>query len=537
MAEANINEKELDLVTTTMSNKSVAQAGCNSFGLVTIEDDGNGNPVPVMCTGLLTELPSFSISPTYDLSPGKTVLDLYTDVFKKDEFDVAAVLMAASNSNYNNNAFEWQNVMQAGPMTRGMFKSVSYGDFSLKFKIYEQNTFGQSRIDEWKALLSKLATPSITAASSAKALLDNIQGALTILGDNGDAIVRELNKGRRHASTPNSVTKKIRLIDYKRHKSAELLEKFCNILNSSRTPDATSEISIEFDGFFETKITPGQAFKVYVPKFKVVKNGTATVSFINMTGLVWKEPALVNVSKLEGIIWSSRDDAYWFKCPNIGRSEPLEDFNESTFYGNVLNSQNKAEKFKDIFINFLGIKNFYDVLIEGKNTEQKAKYSVMELDLKNTVDTNTTRFRLEQTVNELWNLLQATEIPEAPTSFINRLAEHTENTLKNVNQFITSTGFLNNYGENRVYEDLNRHTRLGEKLWHLYIYYPWFFKKPITVCITDWSFTPSKQLQKDGKPAYHEIEIKCKMDQIPSRETWNKLFSDICYVSAELKED
>lgn len=83
MAEANLNTKELDLVTTTMSNKSVAQTGCNSFGLVTTVKNDAGNTVPIMCTGLLTELPSFSISPTYDLSPGKTVLDLYTDVFKK----------------------------------------------------------------------------------------------------------------------------------------------------------------------------------------------------------------------------------------------------------------------------------------------------------------------------------------------------------------------------------------------------------------------------------------------------------------------
>ena len=533
MAEANINKKELDLVTTTMSNKSVAQAGCNSFGLVTIEDDGNGNPEPVMCTGLLTELPSFSISPTYDLSPGKTVLDLYTDVFKKDEFDVAAILMAASNSN-NNNAFEWQNVMQAGPMTRGMFKSVSYGDFSLKFKIYEQNTFGQSPIDEWKALLSKLATPSIFATSSAKTLLDNIQGALTMLENNSVAIVDELNKGRLQASRPNNVTQKKRLIEYKRSKSKELLEKFCEILNTSaRTFDAASEISIEFDDFFESKMTPAQKYKVYVPKFKVVKNGIPTVSFINRPFYSQKFK-LVNDSKLE----ASRDDAYWFKCSNTGRSgEYLKDFNESAFYNKVLNGINTETKFKEIFLKFLAIDNFYNVLIDGKTTEQQAKYLGMGSDLKDATKTNNNHWRLVQTVNELWELLHATDIPEAPTSFINRLAEHTENTLNNVNQFIESTGFLNNYGENRVYEDMNRHTRIGEKLWHLYIYYPWFFKKPITVCITDWSFTPSKQLQKDGKPAYHEIEIKCKMDQIPSRETWDKLFSDICYVSAKLKED
>lgn len=116
--------------------------------------------------------------------------------------------MAASNTEYDAKAFEWQNLIQAGPMTRGMFKSVSYGDFSLKFKVYAQNAFGQSPIHEWKALLSKFAAPSVYASTSASALLDNIEGALTILGDNGQTISAELNKGRRGSVVQNESTKK-----------------------------------------------------------------------------------------------------------------------------------------------------------------------------------------------------------------------------------------------------------------------------------------------------------------------------------------
>ncbi len=534
MAEANLNIKELDLVTTTMSNKSVAQTGCNSFGLVTTDKDDAGNTVPIMCTGLLTELPSFSISPTYDLSPGKTVLDLYTDVFKKDEFDVAAVLMAASNTNYDAKAFEWQNLIQAGPMTRGMFKSVSYGDFSLKFKVYAQNAFGQSPINEWKALLSKFAAPSLYASTSASTLLNNIEGALSILGDNGETISAELNKGGLRHVEQNESTKRKKLVTWKMKQVYDLLNKFCGFLNGLFPAD----ISIEFMGYSGSAVTASSKSKTFVPIFKIVKTGnSATKSYINTDG------KMKNFEEIDkGLFFPDRKSVYWFRLPNGtvavnagNQGEYLQDFTESKFYKKTFPAaaaDNKS-KFKEFLINTLVKDYYFETLFKDKDDVQQAPYQGTYVKLLDGNKPGDERKILNEILDQIWAKLNAYDIEEDSGSFISNLAEHTENILDNVESFIDDCGFLNNYGKNRVYEELNSKTLIGEKLWHLYIYYPWLFNTPITVCITDWSFTPSKQLQADGTPVYHEVEIKCKMDQLPSRERWDDSFSVFCQIAAK----
>lgn len=538
MAEVNENIKELELVTTSMSNSTAAKSGCNSFALVTsVSDVGSSDVYPVMCTGLLTDLPSFSISPAYDLSPGKSLLDLYTNAFKKDEFDVAAVLMSSMN-NSTDETSPWVNTIQAGALTRGMFKSVSYGEFNLKFKIYTQKAFGQSTVSEWRDLLTKFAVPSKSTVQSAGTLLNNIEGALAHLNAGGQTIIENLKEGRTVNPKPNKNTEKRMLIDWKITELTKLFTKYCNILSG-----LNSVYTIKFKGFHKkmTEQVAGQYSAIqYTPIFNF--NGT---DMLIKDCISWSDFHIVDryTSGAAKLTEGNYDSgSWWFQnaTPTAGKQKAVDnmkDYRESQFGENkafAADMEHLGECLKDKIGNTF-LKNLKEACKKEKNGTIR---NAAEQHETNLINNNSYEYKeIESTINAIINTVSTTSLPENNTdeeSLFGKISKHIECVTERIDAYVNDSGFLSNYSDNRVYETLNAKNYLGEKLWHLYIYYPWLFKRPITVGISEWSITPAKILGYNKQPVYHEIEIKCKMDQIPSVYTWDATFSEFCDAAAQI---
>jgi hypothetical protein len=48
--------------------------------------------------------------------------------------------------------------------------------------------------------------------------------------------------------------------------------------------------------------------------------------------------------------------------------------------------------------------------------------------------------------------------------------------------------------------------------------------KPLVVYISEWSYKASEE--RDGNdPVYYDFEITCALDQVYSRDTWNKILA------------
>ena len=94
------------------------------------------------------------------------------------------------------------------------------------------------------------------------------------------------------------------------------------------------------------------------------------------------------------------------------------------------------------------------------------------------------------------------------------------------------------YGIGRILGDFNINNCLGEKLWGLYLYNNFLFKRPLTVYIKDWSVKPSQETNlitfTNGsneteyirRPVYYQFELTCSLDQTYSIDQWSQILSD-----------
>lgn len=115
---------------------------------------------------------------------------------------------------------------------------------------------------------------------------------------------------------------------------------------------------------------------------------------------------------------------------------------------------------------------------------------------------------------------------------------------KSMQSFNELTSKLSNIGDNisdimtlrfdttRVFGEFNRVNALGEKLWALYLYDNFLFKRPLTVFVKDWSVKPSQEINtikvENGsevsfiqRPVYYQFNLTCSLDQTYSIDQWN----------------
>ena len=90
------------------------------------------------------------------------------------------------------------------------------------------------------------------------------------------------------------------------------------------------------------------------------------------------------------------------------------------------------------------------------------------------------------------------------------------------------------FSSTRVFGEFNRVNALGEKLWALYLYDNFLFKRPLTVFVKYWTVKPSQEINTikvvNGsevnfiqRPVYYQFELTCSLDQTYSIDQWNEV--------------
>ena len=136
-------------------------AGNNCFHLRTIDDNKN----VITLTGILKEMPSFGLSTEWTEAPRATFGKKIQEFFMSDLINTASFLSGAENTTQLLND-DWSSRMYNGTTNK---------DITLNFRIYPQNTLGQTDPNTWLLNLSKYATTSGASTLNTETLAQNIK--------------------------------------------------------------------------------------------------------------------------------------------------------------------------------------------------------------------------------------------------------------------------------------------------------------------------------------------------------------------------
>lgn len=191
------------------------------------------------------------------------------------------------------------------------------------------------------------------------------------------------------------------------------------------------------------------------------------------------------------------------------------------------------------------IRNYVHNIISGvKNTVGIGQallnaYDVVDQNRKNTKDKTDAKERAYKDraakINaEKNNSQMKTKLDNLEKSMDSMMSflDNVEGAADNISKILTLR-----YGYTRVFGEFNRLNCMGEKLWALYLYNNFLFKRPLTVFVKDWSVKPSQEINSikvDAgthyeyiqRPVYYEFTLTCSLDQTYSIEQWKHVLND-----------
>ena len=144
-----------------------SKTGISKFHLITPADE-NGNLV--ILTGLLNEMPEFSISVDYENGPGADWQDKLMSFMTSDVMQFASMIGSADGS--------FKNLIKAGTWTKKIYAGYKPGNIELSFRIYASDQLGQSSSQSWINALKNYATLNASNEFSMQNAFENIGRAL-----------------------------------------------------------------------------------------------------------------------------------------------------------------------------------------------------------------------------------------------------------------------------------------------------------------------------------------------------------------------
>lgn len=146
--------------------------GNNFFELTTYDGNPSDDTHPVKMysyAGVLKEIPSFSMSTTWEKGPASTISDTVKGFMCSPMMELGVTLGGHDRS--------WMNLDEGTDRT---YASTSRPSFNLNFKIYTTDTIGSTKLTSWKTWLKALsifATPSIDTKTNIYEMGSNVLGA------------------------------------------------------------------------------------------------------------------------------------------------------------------------------------------------------------------------------------------------------------------------------------------------------------------------------------------------------------------------
>ena len=173
-AYKNVQTKDVNLNT---DNKLLKEYGNNYFELITYDQGLNNSKLggQLKLAGVLKDMPSFSMSCTWDKGPAASLSDTVKG------FMCAPLMEMMTTMGGRDRA--WMSLDEG---TDRVYKTTSRPSFSLNFKLYSNEVIGSEKLTEWKTWLKALSLytmPSVDAKVSINAMANNTLNGLYGCGD------------------------------------------------------------------------------------------------------------------------------------------------------------------------------------------------------------------------------------------------------------------------------------------------------------------------------------------------------------------
>lgn len=454
-----------------------SDTGISKFYLIT--PTGNGNSLEIL-TGLLNEMPEFSISVNYENGPGAEWQDHLMSFMTSDIMQVASMLGSADGS--------FKNLLKMGTWTKKVYAGYKPSNINLNFRIYASDPLGQSPAEKWISALNNYATLNSNNEFSLNSAFENIGRAMGNMAMTGNEAGKILLKNivSTNNNTNNSTDteeKKFedasqKVLNHEAEFNKTVLTAISNYNNLNKEHvDFNVNVSIDPDStysFWTGAITNKTTVSLQATYSIKMANTKADGTYISQAGF----------SK-EGVI------------KGIGAVANYQADNETL----------KTAKASDI-IDFDPISDIFN------NIKSQCNNS----DVTNAIN---------KIIDEYSKLVDNNDID---SSALNdpKLAAIYES-LNMISDFADDAGNLlvGKYDSRRVFRRFNKENGLGEKLWYLVLYPDAFFNKenPLIVYISDWEVKYSEEFTSNGKPIYCDFKITCCLDQIYSRAQWYRVLA------------
>lgn len=173
-AYKNVQTKDVNLNT---DNKLLEEYGNNYFELITYDQGLNNSKLggQLKLAGVLKDMPSFSMSCTWDKGPAASISDTVKS------FMCAPLVEMMTTMGGRDRA--WMSLDEG---TDRVYKTTSRPSFTLNFKLYPNEVIGSEKLTEWKTWLKALSLytmHSVDAKVSINAMANNTLNGLYGCGD------------------------------------------------------------------------------------------------------------------------------------------------------------------------------------------------------------------------------------------------------------------------------------------------------------------------------------------------------------------
>lgn len=173
-AYENIQTKDVNLNT---DNKLLEEYGNNYFELITYDQGLNNSKLggQLKLAGVLKDMPSFSMSCTWDKGPAASISDTVKNLMCSPLLEMMTTMGGRDRS--------WMSLDEG---TDRVYKTTSRPSFTLNFKLYPNEVIGSEKLTEWKTWLKALSLytmPSVDAKVSINAMANNTLNGLYGCGD------------------------------------------------------------------------------------------------------------------------------------------------------------------------------------------------------------------------------------------------------------------------------------------------------------------------------------------------------------------
>jgi hypothetical protein len=434
-------------------------AGNNCFHLRTIDDNKN----VITLTGILKEMPSFGLSTEWTEAPRATFGKKIQEFFMSDLVNTASFLSGGVNTTQLLND-EWSSRMYAGTTNK---------DLTLNFRIYPQNTLGQTDPNTWLENLSKYATSSGASTLNLGTLEQNILNTLSAAKSEGNKIGTELsNLTSNTAGDAES-----------EHNQKERKERIYRI--DTRIEEFLTNAINDVKPVFINTMS-GQKIEDWTGKKAEKEQTTLDIETI-INGVKIEITSNENYSSADDV---ELDDNVPFKFHfewaqrNGGSSEETVDaktFDTTTCQldvDSIIDGLTEDSDWEDENQQVVGmdhVRDYFRAVLENINKQIRDGNLDFDANFENIKTNHSALVELEKTLASKY----ATE------------------------------------------DRWNEVDFLAARLWQLDIF-RFIFKKPIIVAITDWKVTPSLEMM-GSQHAYYDFSITCRPDQIKSLPRWKDI--------------